>query len=79
METLVRRTIHHDIHACQLTPDLSKDTDVQAVGHMWLEELEIGYILVLGFKRDEVLDLLQFLQDKRRLSIALGMNECYDC
>jgi hypothetical protein len=72
------RTIHHDVHARKLRPDLSEHADMSAVNHVRLEQLEICDVGVISLKLTHFLDLLQFQLDERIIRITSAMNQGKD-
>jgi hypothetical protein len=73
--TYINDVVHHDIHTSELRPDLGEDTDVSAVDHVRLEELEVRNICVATFELAHVLDLLKFRHDEGSITVALGVDE----
>lgn len=63
------------IHAGQLRPDLSEDTNMSTVDHIRLEQLKIGCIGVLALELDDITNLLQLSLDPRMVEIALSMDK----
>jgi hypothetical protein len=78
LEDLDGHTVHHDIHASELGPDLRKNADMGTIDHVRLEQLEIGNVGVVALKLAHFLDLLQFKLDKRIVRIAFTMNQGED-
>ena len=70
-----RNVIHHNIHASQLRPDLSEDTDMSAINHIGLEELEDGGVCVHPLEFDHIADLFQFLLDVRVVDVSITMEQ----
>lgn len=62
----------------ELRPDLGEDTDVSSVDHVWLEKLQVRNIGISTLKFAHVFDLLEFLEDERRVTVAFGVNESED-
>ncbi len=48
---------------------------MEPVDHVWLDQLEVGYILITCLELDKFADFLELLQDKWGISITLGMDE----
>jgi hypothetical protein len=69
------RTIHHDVHAGELRPNLSENADVGTIDHVRLEQLEIGNVSIVPFKLAHLLDFLEFELDKGIVRIAFTMNQ----
>ncbi len=66
----------HDIHARKLGPDLSEDSNMCPIDHIRFKQLQIGHISVVALKFAHVLDILQFAHDKRRIGVAVAVDEC---
>jgi hypothetical protein len=58
-----------------LRPDLGEDTNVSAVDHVRLEELQVRNIVIATFELAHVLDLLKFGHDEGSITIAFGMDK----
>ena len=71
----VSDVVHHDIHACQLRPDLREDTNVGPVDHVWLEELEERSVGVVAFEFAHSFYILEFLDNKRAVRVAFSVDE----
>ena len=69
---------HHDVHACQLGPDLGEDSDVGSPDHVGLDEFQEGGICVVAFEFVHVLDFLKLLPHKVAVGIAFTMDKSQD-
>lgn len=65
----------HDVHTCQLRPDLREDSDVGTVDHTGFEEIQVSDILVAAFKFTHGFDVLQFEGHKWAVWIAFAVDE----
>lgn len=65
----------HDVHARQLRPNLGEETNKGTVEHLRLEQVQVGNIGVAALKLAHVLDVLQFVGDKRVVRITLAVHE----
>lgn len=70
--------VHHYVHACELRPNLGKNTNMCPVDHLWLEQFEVRDVGIVSFELAHVLDLVQFKQDERRIAVAFGVNASQD-
>ena len=70
--------VHHDVHSCQLRPDLGEDADVGPVDHVWFEEFEERSVGIVAFKVAHVFDIGEFSDDKRAVRVAFSVNEGED-
>jgi hypothetical protein len=70
--------VHHNVHACQLGPDLSEDADVCPVDHIGLEELEVRDVGVFPFKFDLVADLFELRDHEGCVWVAFAVDEGKD-
>lgn len=68
-------TVHHNVHAGQLTPDLREHADVSTIDHVWLEQLKVRDISVATLEFTHVFDLLEFLKNEWSISVAFSMDE----
>ena len=66
---------HHDIHARQLGPDLSKDADMSPVDHVGFEQLEVGDIGIVALELAHVLDVLELSGNEGAVRIAFTVDE----
>ena len=64
------------LHASELRPDLSEDTNVQTVDHVGLEELEVVDISILALEFAHVLNLLKLDLNKSVIAVTLAVDEC---
>ena len=71
-------TIHDNVHACELTPDLCEDADMKTVDHVGFEEFHIARISVVAFELAHVFNLLEFALDKAMVAVAFTVNESED-
>ena len=73
----VGNVVHHNVYACQLGPDLNKNTYLSTIDHVWLEQLGIDNICVIAFKFDHFTDFRNLLDNEWRVLIATSMD--YKC
>ena len=66
---------YHDVHASQLRPDLSEDTNVNAVDHVGLEQLHEGNVGVLAFKLDHLTNLIKLKLHEGTVGVTLAVNQ----
>ena len=64
----------HHIHACQLGPYLSKDTDVGSENHIWFEEFEESRIGVVTLEFAHVLDILQLTGYEEAVGVSFTVD-----
>lgn len=67
--------VHHDIHTCQLRPDLREDADVGPVDHVWFEELQERSVGVVAFKFAHAFYAFKLMDDKRAVGVAFSVDE----
>ena len=68
----------HNVHTSQLRPDLREESDHSAVDHVWFEEIEVGDILVATLKLTHFLDVLQFVRNKRAVTVSFPVDKRQD-
>jgi hypothetical protein len=71
-------TIHHNVHACELRPNLSEKTNVRPVDVLRVEQLPVSHISVQAFKLAVSLDLLEFTCNKWGVAVALAVHKRKD-
>ena len=68
----------HDVHACQLRPNLGEYTDVGPPNHVGLDKLQEGNIGIIAFKFTHVFDFLKFPAYKGAVQVSLAVNKSQD-
>ena len=66
---------HHDVHACQLGPDLGEDADVGSVDHVRFEQLEVRDVGVVALELAHVLDILELSGNEGAVRVAFAVDE----
>ena len=67
--------VHHNVHACQLRPDLGEDTDVGPVDHVWFEEFQERSVGVVAFEFAHCFDILELLDNEGTVRVAFAVDE----
>jgi len=64
---------HHDIHACELGPNLGEYANMSSVDHIWLEKFKIRDVRIGTLEFDNFADFCHFLGDERRVDITVSV------
>lgn len=65
----------HYVHAGQLGPDLSEDSDVGSPDHVGLDELEEGDVGVVALEFAHVFDVLEFADHEGAVGVAFAVDK----
>lgn len=57
---------------------MHKDTDVSTEDHVWLEEFEVGDVLVASLKFAHVADVLELVDNKWAVRVTFAVDESQD-